>query len=163
QYDVSDPFHPKKTGSIHIGGIVRHASHPRQPKAALNGGPQMVELSRDGRRIYFTNSLYSPWDAQFYPEGIRSWMVKVNASPSGGDLLRARPRNCSRGADCRTGSDCCACELYPYRRGRFTIGAGNLAHRSKPAFQMGRDAGGFPRTHHLVVSDGLRAWSGPDG
>jgi methanethiol oxidase len=84
QYDVSDPFHPKKTGSIHLGGIVRHAAHPRAPKTELNGGPQMVELSRDGRRIYFTNSLYSPWDAQFYPEGVRSWMVKVDAKPEGG-------------------------------------------------------------------------------
>jgi methanethiol oxidase len=84
QYDVSDPFHPKKTGSIHLGGIVRHAAHPRAPKTELNGGPQMVELSRDGRRAYFTNSLYSPWDAQFYPEGVRSWMVKVDAKPEGG-------------------------------------------------------------------------------
>jgi selenium-binding protein 1 len=84
QYDVSDPFHPKKTGSVHLGGIVHHAPHPKQPKTPLNGGPQMVEVSRDGRRIYFTNSLYSPWDAQFYPEGIRSWMVKVNARPEGG-------------------------------------------------------------------------------
>jgi selenium-binding protein 1 len=23
------------------------------------GGPQMVEISRDGRRVYFTNSLYA--------------------------------------------------------------------------------------------------------
>jgi methanethiol oxidase len=84
QYDVSDPFHPKKTGSIHLGGIVRHATHPRAPKTELNGGPQMVELSRDGKRIYFTNSLYSPWDAQFYPEGVRSWMAKVDAKPEGG-------------------------------------------------------------------------------
>jgi selenium-binding protein 1 len=84
QYDVSDPFHPKKTGSIHLGGIVRHAAHPAQPKNPLNGGPQMVEVSRDGKRIYFTNSLYSPWDAQFYPEGIRSWMVKVDAAAEGG-------------------------------------------------------------------------------
>ena len=84
QYDVSDPFHPKKTGSIHLGGIMRHASHPSAPKKELNGGPQMVELSRDGRRIYFTNSLYSPWDAQFYPEGVRSWMVKLDAKPEGG-------------------------------------------------------------------------------
>jgi selenium-binding protein 1 len=90
QYDVSDPFHPKKTGSIHLGGIVRHAAHPAQPKNALNGGPQMVEVSRDGKRIYFTNSLYSPWDAQFYPEGIRSWMVKVDAAPEGG--LRIDPK-----------------------------------------------------------------------
>jgi selenium-binding protein 1 len=84
QYDVSDPFHPRKTGSVHLGGIVRKAAHPRQAKVPLNGGPQMVELSRDGNRIYFTNSLYSPWDAQFYPEGIRSWMVKLNAKPEGG-------------------------------------------------------------------------------
>ena len=28
QYDVSDPFHPKKTGSIHLGGIVRNARAP---------------------------------------------------------------------------------------------------------------------------------------
>src|SRR5438045_302664 len=87
QYDVSDPLHPKKTGSVHIGGIVRHAAHPKQPKMPLNGGPQMVEVSRDGRRIYFTNSLYAPWDAQFYPEGIQSWMVKLNAKSQGGMVL----------------------------------------------------------------------------
>jgi selenium-binding protein 1 len=90
QFDVSDPFHPEKTGSIHLGGIVRHAAHPRAPKEELNGGPQMVELSRDGKRIYFTNSLYSPWDAQFYPEGVRSWMVKVDAKPEGGMELDPR-------------------------------------------------------------------------
>jgi selenium-binding protein 1 len=84
QYDVSDPFHPKKTGSVHLGGIVRHAPHPGKPKTPLNGGPQMVEVSRDGRRVYFTNSLYAPWDVQFYPEGIKSWMVKLDAKPEGG-------------------------------------------------------------------------------
>src|SRR5204863_181270 len=35
QYDVSDPFNPKLTGSVHMGGIVRRAAHPKQPKAAL--------------------------------------------------------------------------------------------------------------------------------
>jgi selenium-binding protein 1 len=84
RYDVSDPFHPKKTGSIHLGGITRHAAHPSAPNTPLNGGPQMVELSRDAKRIYFTNSLYSPWDAQFYPEGVRGWMVKIDATPEGG-------------------------------------------------------------------------------
>jgi len=29
------------------------------PQTLLNGGPQMVELSRDGKRIYLTNSLYA--------------------------------------------------------------------------------------------------------
>ncbi|MFB3923810.1 MAG: selenium-binding family protein [Terriglobia bacterium] len=84
QYDVSDPLNPKKTGSLRLGGIVRHAAHPKKPQQPLNGGPQMVEISRDGRRVYFTNSLYAAWDEQFYPEGIRSWMVKVNARPEGG-------------------------------------------------------------------------------
>ena len=84
QYDVSDPFNPKKTGSVHIGGIVRRTPHPSQPDKALNGGAQMVEVSRDGRRVYFTNSLYTPWDEQFYPDGIKSWMVKVDANPDGG-------------------------------------------------------------------------------
>jgi selenium-binding protein 1 len=84
QYDVSDPFNPKLTGSVHIGGIVRHAAHPTKPDELLNGGPQMVELSRDGRRVYFTNSLYAAWDKQFYPEGIRGWMVQLDVNPNGG-------------------------------------------------------------------------------
>jgi len=90
QYDVSDPHNPKQVGSLHIGGIARRAPHPSKPAAALNGGPQMVEVSRDGRRVYFTNSLYSAWDAQFYPEGIRGWMVKADAGPDGG--LRLDPK-----------------------------------------------------------------------
>jgi methanethiol oxidase len=83
QYEVSDPFKPKLTGSVRLGGIVRRAPHPKTGKP-LNGGPQMVEISRDGRRVYFTNSLYAPWDEQFYPEGIKGWMVQLNADPKGG-------------------------------------------------------------------------------
>jgi selenium-binding protein 1 len=85
QYDVSDPFDPQLTGSVHLGGIVRKATHPRS--GPLNGGPQMVEVSRDGRRVYFSNSLYAAWDAQFYPDGIRGWAVMLNASPNGGMQL----------------------------------------------------------------------------
>jgi selenium-binding protein 1 len=84
QYDVADPFNPKLTGSIHLGGIVRRAPHPKKPSEPLSGGPQMVEVSRDGRRIYFTNSLYLPWDPQFYPEGMNSWMAQVDVGPQGG-------------------------------------------------------------------------------
>jgi selenium-binding protein 1 len=85
QYDVSDPFHPELTGSIHLGGIVRKAAHPKS--GPLNGGPQMVEISRDGKRIYFTNSLYAAWDAQFYPAGIRGWATMIEAQPNGGMKL----------------------------------------------------------------------------
>ncbi len=84
QYDVSDPFNPELVGSVYIGGIVRHAPHPVKPTRELNGGPQMVELSRDGRRVYFSNSLYAAWDKQFYPEGINGWIAKLDVNPSGG-------------------------------------------------------------------------------
>ncbi|HZP10310.1 selenium-binding protein SBP56-related protein, partial [Methyloceanibacter sp.] len=83
QYDVSNPFAPKLTGKVRIGGIVSRAAHPKA-KGPLNGGPQMVEISRDGRRVYFTNSLYGAVDPQFYPEGIDGWMVKLDVDPRGG-------------------------------------------------------------------------------
>ncbi len=84
QYDVSDPFAPKLTGSLKIGGIVGRTAHPSAPGKALSGGPQMVEVSRDGRRVYVTNSLYTPWDAQFYPDGIDGWMAKIDVGENGG-------------------------------------------------------------------------------
>ena len=84
QYDVSDPFNPVLAGSARIGGIVSRTPHPKEPNRGLNGGPQMVEVSRDGRRVYLTNSLYSPWDAQIYPDGIKGWMAKLDARPQGG-------------------------------------------------------------------------------
>ncbi len=84
QYDVSDPFKPKLTATVRLGGIVSHAPHPKA--GALNGGAQMVELSRDGRRVYLSNSLYAAWDAQFYPEGIRGWVAKIDADTSRGGM-----------------------------------------------------------------------------
>ena len=84
QYDVSDPFNPVLVGSVHVGGIVRRTAHPKDTDRPLNGGPQMVEVSRDGRRVYLTNGLYSPWDAQFYPDGIKGWMTKIDVGHDGG-------------------------------------------------------------------------------
>ena len=85
QYDVSDPFHPRHTGTVRLGGIVRRSAHPSRPDHRLGGGPQMVELSRDGRRVYVTNGLYTAVDAQFYPEGFNGWMAKLD-TPAGGGL-----------------------------------------------------------------------------
>ena len=84
QYDVSDPFHPREAGSVRIGGITGRVPHPARPDAPLRGGPQMVEVSRDGRRVYFTNSLYGAWDDQFYPDGVGAWMAKLDVNPDGG-------------------------------------------------------------------------------
>ena len=90
QYDVSDPFNPVLTGSLKIGGIANRTPHPKAPKRPLNGGPQMVEMSRDGRRVYLTNGLYGVVDDQFYPDGLRGWMTKIDTDPAGGMQFDSR-------------------------------------------------------------------------
>jgi len=84
QYDVTDPTAPTLKSSLHIGGIVRRTAHPKDADRPLNGGPQMVEVSRDGKRLYLTNALYTSWDAQFYPAGIRGWLAKIDTDVDGG-------------------------------------------------------------------------------
>jgi methanethiol oxidase len=85
QYDVSDPRRPRLAGSVHVGGIARRTAHPNGK--AFGGGPQMVEISRDGERVYWTNSLYSTWDNQFYPDGVPGAMVKADVEANGGLTL----------------------------------------------------------------------------
>jgi selenium-binding protein 1 len=80
QYDISDPAKPRLTGQLQLGGVL---GRPSDAGRDLNGGPQMLQLSLDGRRLYVTNSLYSTWDNQFYP-GLRSWLLRVNCDPDGG-------------------------------------------------------------------------------
>src|SRR5918995_1855482 len=84
QFDVSDPANPQQVGSVRLGGIVHRSAHPAMAEMPLSGGPQMVEVSRDGRRVYLTNSLYGAWDDQFYPAGVGAWMAKLDADPEGG-------------------------------------------------------------------------------
>ncbi|MEU8584292.1 selenium-binding protein SBP56-related protein [Streptomyces abikoensis] len=98
QFDVSDPFHPRRTASVRLGGIAGCEPHPAAPGVPLTGGPQMLELSRDGRRVYVTNSLYGAWDDQFHPQGIRPWMAKLDADTGRGGLA-ADPRFFPRGDD----------------------------------------------------------------
>jgi methanethiol oxidase len=91
QYDVADPFNPRETGSVQLGGIVRRQPHPAAPGQRLGGGPQMVEVSRDGKRVYVTNSLYGSWDLIFYPGGFGAWAAKLDADlDSGGLVVDAR-------------------------------------------------------------------------
>jgi selenium-binding protein 1 len=80
QYDVSDPRNPKLTGQVWLGGVI---GKPTDARRELNGGPNMLQLSYDGRRLYVTNSLYSTWDNQFYPE-MRSWLLRIECDPNGG-------------------------------------------------------------------------------
>lgn len=87
QYDVSDPFHPRETASVRLGGVVRREPHPAAPGLHLSGGPQMVEISRDGCRVYVTNSLYAAWDDVFYPDGVGAWLAKLDADTTTGGLV----------------------------------------------------------------------------
>ena len=80
QYDVSDPTNPRLTGQLWLGGVL---GKPSDAGRELHGGPQMLQLSFDGRRLYVTNSLYSTWDNQFYPD-MRSWLLRIDCDPNGG-------------------------------------------------------------------------------
>ena len=77
QYDVSDPANPKLTGQVWLGGLIGKEVQMNGKK--LEGGPQMLQLSLDGQRLYVTNSLYGPWDDQFYPDMTKngSYLLKI--------------------------------------------------------------------------------------
>nr|BDN86070.1 selenium binding protein 1 [Symplocarpus renifolius] len=83
QYNIGDPKKPVLTGQVWVGGLIRMGSDvvavfedgketqiaiPEVKSNRLRGGPQMIQLSLDGKRLYVTNSLFSAWDNQFYPE-----------------------------------------------------------------------------------------------
>ena len=53
----------------------------------------MLQLSLDGRRLYVTNSLFSSWDNQFYPQIAKSgsYLLGVDCNTDrGGMTLRDR-------------------------------------------------------------------------
>ena len=116
QYDVADPAKPRLTGRLSLGGLLGRRSDAGRD---LNGGPQMLQLSLDGRRLYVTNSLYSTWDNQFYPE-LRSWLLKVDCDPDGGmevdpDFfvdLHARPEGPARAHEVRLQGGDCTTEIF---------------------------------------------------
>jgi selenium-binding protein 1 len=101
QYDVTDLAHPRETGSVRLGGITGRVAHPAAPGQPLAGGPQMVEVSRDGERIYLTNSLYGSWDDQFYPDGVGAWLAKLDTDPHAGGGLTIDERVFPHGDDFR--------------------------------------------------------------
>lgn len=48
----------------------------------------MLQLSLDGKRLYVTNSLYSPWDNQFYPDMAEkgSYLLQLDCDTESGGL-----------------------------------------------------------------------------
>jgi selenium-binding protein 1 len=70
QYDITDRSRPRLAGQMWVGGLLGKA--PALQGRKLRGGPQMLQLSLDGKRLYVTNSLLSAWDNQFYPDLAKS-------------------------------------------------------------------------------------------
>uniref|UniRef100_A0AC34QKV2 Selenium-binding protein n=2 Tax=Panagrolaimus sp. JU765 TaxID=591449 RepID=A0AC34QKV2_9BILA len=82
-YDIRDSFDIKLVGQCFLGGSIHKESGVKimedeelaeAPEARyvkgkkIEGGPQMLQLSLDGKRLYVTNSLYQRWDKIFYPK-----------------------------------------------------------------------------------------------
>ncbi len=117
RYDVSDPANPKLTGRLWLGGLLGQKSDAGRE---VNGGPQMMQLSLDGRRLYVTNSLYSTWDNQFYPD-LRSWLLKVDIGEDGSmevdrDFFvdfHDRPNGPARAHEVRLQGGDCTTEIFP--------------------------------------------------
>jgi methanethiol oxidase len=85
-YDISDPSNPRHADSISIGGYFGEIRDVNGRE--LVAGPQMVQLSLDGERLYWTTSLYSTWDDQFFPEEVNrgSVMLKADVDQQAGTL-----------------------------------------------------------------------------
>ncbi|VVD04191.1 unnamed protein product [Leptidea sinapis] len=102
QYDVTDTKNPKLVGRIQLGGLVVNENlqliedkeFTEPPKAVtvkgkrLYGGPQMLQLSLDGKRLFVSSSLYSPWDKQFYTQMVKEggWLVKIDVDTENGGM-----------------------------------------------------------------------------
>ncbi|ARV57248.1 selenium-binding protein [Nostocales cyanobacterium HT-58-2] len=86
QYDISEPSHPKLTGQVWCGGLLGKSEEINGKK--LTAGPQMLQLSLDGKRLYVTNSLFSTWDNQFYPDIAKtgSHMLQIDCDTENGGM-----------------------------------------------------------------------------
>ncbi|MDY6765105.1 MAG: selenium-binding family protein [Halobacteria archaeon] len=85
-YDISDPANPRLADKVWAGGYFGDRQEVQGKEIA--GGPQMLQLSLDGERLYWTTSLFSSWDNQFYPELAEkgSLMLKADVNPRKGTM-----------------------------------------------------------------------------
>ena len=87
QYDISESPQ-SQTHTVRCGWADWLGKAPEVNGVRVTGGPQMIQLSLDGRRLYVTTSLFSTWDNQFYPE-IRTnggCMLMVNCDTQNGGM-----------------------------------------------------------------------------
>jgi selenium-binding protein 1 len=86
QYDISDPARPQLKAQVWCGGVLGKGGKVNGDK--LLGGPNMLQLSLDGKRLYVTNSLLSSWDNQFYPDIGKqgSYLLKIDCDTENGGM-----------------------------------------------------------------------------
>lgn len=86
QYDISDPTNPQLKGQVWCGGVLHKAASVGS--RSLVGGPNMLQLSLDGKRLYVTSSLLSSWDNQFYPDIAKqgSYLIKIDCDTANGGI-----------------------------------------------------------------------------
>ncbi|KAE8677595.1 Selenium-binding protein 2 [Hibiscus syriacus] len=70
QYNIEYPKNPVFVGQVYVGGLLQNGS----PIVAVaeDGTTWQADVPtiQDGKRLYVTNSLFSTWDRQFYPDVI---------------------------------------------------------------------------------------------
>ncbi|NXF41335.1 SBP1 oxidase, partial [Nyctibius bracteatus] len=103
QYELSKNCEPKLVGQVFVGGsilrggpviVIKDEELKCQPDPLVikckrvYGGPCKMQLSRDGRRLYVTNSFYSTWDRQIYPTMVKegSVMLQIDVDTEKGGL-----------------------------------------------------------------------------
>ncbi|KAM4644299.1 methanethiol oxidase-like [Amazona ochrocephala] len=103
QYELSRNCKPRLVGQVFVGGsilrggpvaVCRDEELKCQPEPLVvkckrvYGGPSRLQLSLDGKRLYVTNSFYSTWDKQFYPNLIKegSVMLQIDVDTEKGGL-----------------------------------------------------------------------------
>ena len=73
-----------RRAEAHRPGLARRGARQAERRPARpERRPEHAAALLDGRRLYVTNSLYSTWDNQFYPE-LRSWLLRIDCDPKGG-------------------------------------------------------------------------------
>ncbi|XP_077177252.1 methanethiol oxidase-like [Paroedura picta] len=103
QYDITNPHCPRLVGQVFVGGSIVKGGDVKvledqeldcQPDPfviqgkRVYGGPAMLQLSLDGKRLYVTNFVYTSWDKQFCPQLIRegSVMLQIDVDTEHGGL-----------------------------------------------------------------------------
>lgn len=86
QYDVKDPSNPVLSGQLWLGGLLDKGVPIKGEKRP--GGPQMLQASLDGKRLYVTSSLFGSWDNQFYPQIAKkgSYLTQIDCDPDKGGM-----------------------------------------------------------------------------